>query len=69
MLASDSDDKKQEKRSVRYGPGMPQSHCAICTHYRAGSCTLVRGEIDPKAWCRLFARKSGARTAFPGARV
>jgi hypothetical protein len=63
-----SDDTKQEKRAVRYGPGMPKSHCAICTHYQSGSCSLVKGTISPKAWCRLFARKTGAKSAFPGAR-
>jgi hypothetical protein len=64
MLASE----KQDKSAVRYGPGKPEAHCAICTHYRDGSCTLVKGVIRPKAWCRLFSRKANAQTAFPGAR-
>jgi DNA topoisomerase-1 len=49
------DNEKQTKAEVDYGPGMPESHCSICTHFIApDACHLVQGEIDGEDWCRLF---------------
>lgn len=50
--------KKQPKSAVRYGHGMRSAHCSICRHYISpGKCEKVEGQINPDAWCRLFARK------------
>jgi hypothetical protein len=54
-------DDKKDKRVVNYGPGHPDAHCAICTHYQGRSCELVRGQIAPRMWCVLFSRKPGAQ--------
>lgn len=45
---------KQDKKTVKYGPGMTESHCAICRHYDDHKCSLVAGKIDPAYWCTLF---------------
>lgn len=48
---------KQSKAEVRYGPGMPGSHCGICKHYeRPSACALVAGEIKAADWCILFVK-------------
>ncbi len=52
---------KQDKKAVKYSPGMPESHCAICRHFSssASNCSLVAGRIDPKYWCTLFHKIKG----------
>src|SRR5215510_13481067 len=37
---------------------MAKSHCGICRFYRGGSCTRVKGDIDPDMWCRLYKPKA-----------
>ncbi len=58
MLNSD----KQDKKEVKYGPGMKDSHCEMCAHYirdtaSSGICSLVKGRISPQGWCTLYARR------------
>ena len=38
--------------------GTTAEHCAICTMFEPSdnSCTLVKGEIAPKGWCKYFER-------------
>ncbi len=51
---------KQDKRTVKYSLGKPDSHCSICSHFDVyGKCSLVAGNIDPMYWCTLFAKKRG----------
>jgi hypothetical protein len=47
---------KADKDSVNYSKGMPSSHCGICQHYSNGTCSKVKGPIDPDMWCKLFKR-------------
>lgn len=53
---------KVDKQQAQYqeGPKGDQK-CANCTHYQAatGKCTLVTGNIQPQAWCALYAPASG----------
>jgi hypothetical protein len=43
------------KIEASYGKGSPEEHCKICSHYvSGGACEIVKGQIDPGAWCRYF---------------
>jgi hypothetical protein len=43
------------KTEASYGKGNPDERCKICTHYvSGGACEIVKGQIDPNAWCRYF---------------
>lgn len=43
------------KSEASYGKGNPEEHCKICSHYApGGTCEIVKGRIDPNAWCRYF---------------
>lgn len=40
----------------------PKKHCSICKHYikgntQLGTCEIVRGIIDPEAWCKKFKKE------------
>jgi hypothetical protein len=36
------------------------AHCELCAYYLAPvACRLVRGEVSPNGWCRLFQAKAG----------
>lgn len=53
--------EKESKKAVDYGPGSRSEHCAICAHFEGPqACELVRGLIDPAAWCKLFERDLAA---------
>lgn len=47
------------KRSADYSPVSTDStRCDGCAHFRApDACQLVRGEIAPGGWCRLWEKK------------
>ena len=51
------------KRQVAYRPASPlrlRERCGTCVMYRAGgSCTLVKGLIQPMAVCDRWAPKAG----------
>lgn len=58
--------EKKPKAAVRYSPGMASSHCGPvkgwprgeCVHFIAPSgCDRVRGDINPRFWCTLWAKK------------
>jgi hypothetical protein len=42
------------KSEVNYSKGTDAAHCGICEHYRDHACSLVKGEISPDMWCKLF---------------
>jgi len=45
------------KRQARFeSPAQGPHHCAQCTHYRGGQCTVVRGYIAPGDWCEYWTR-------------
>ena len=45
--------------------GTNAEHCGICTMFRRpDECTAVAGTVRPSGWCRLFEKKSQAKT-FP----
>lgn len=47
--------EKLEKRTVHYGPGMPNAECRICVHWEPPeSCEIVKGRIEPHDWCTRF---------------
>jgi hypothetical protein len=51
-------EEKYTKREVRYGEGIPQRRCALCTMFREPrSCTAVQGIILPDDVCNIFERK------------
>jgi hypothetical protein len=57
----DDDDGKHTKAEVDYSPaGSSPDRCGACRHYSSGACGLVRGDIDPDDWCRLFEDKPQA---------
>jgi hypothetical protein len=36
------------------------AHCELCAYYLPPvGCRLVRGEVSPNGWCRLFQAKAG----------
>jgi hypothetical protein len=36
-----------------YGPD-PKRHCRRCSMFRTGSCTYVKGTINPMGTCKYF---------------
>lgn len=56
-------DSLRPKGSVNYQSDSPnQSKCADCRYYipdkngnGIGACSMVKGDIKPKAWCSLYA--------------
>ena len=61
FAARASAQQKIARNLVQYQP-MPKDDksCAMCMHFEAPrACRLVDGDIDPKAWCALFALKTG----------
>lgn len=47
------------KSEVQFeSPAKGMQHCIACTHYIAGRCEIVRGEVLPGDWCRLFQKRS-----------
>jgi hypothetical protein len=43
----------------RDNPNGP-AHCELCAYYLPPvGCRLVRGEVSPNGWCRLFQAKTG----------
>lgn len=56
-------DNLMSKEDVNYrSEGSSQSNCANCRYYipdkngdDLGACSLVEGDIEPKAWCSRYA--------------
>ena len=49
--------KKHTKAEVDYGPGHAKTNCGGCKHFEAPhGCELVRGFIEAKDWCVLWAK-------------
>jgi hypothetical protein len=52
---------KKDKEEVGYTPvaKMKSERCELCKHFRAlyNRCELVKGQILPRAWCKLFAKR------------
>ncbi len=49
---------KLTKAEVEYGPGMGNTRCRFCDHFRRPSaCELVQGTIRAEDWCNKFERK------------
>jgi len=38
-------------------PAKGPHHCSQCTHFNRGRCSVVRGFIEPRDWCRYWERK------------
>jgi hypothetical protein len=56
--AMETSGRKVSKREARYGGGMDDAHCALCRHFKApDACQIVKGTINPQAWCKYFERK------------
>lgn len=49
---------KVTKGQVDYGPGRTGSRCGVCRWFDPpDGCRRVEGQIDPDAWCSLFAHE------------
>lgn len=47
--------RKASKASVDYSPGMGETRCRNCEHFRRpAACAVVAGPIDPDYWCKRF---------------
>lgn len=50
--------EKKEKTEVGYTPvaAMKSERCDKCKHFKSlyNRCELVKGQIMPGAWCKLF---------------
>ena len=57
--------EKKDKQEVDYTPvaAMQSERCDKCKHFRElyETCDLVKGNIRPGAWCRLYEPKSNKK--------
>ena len=60
---------KMSKREAGYvATTLHREKCRLCTMYQAGgTCSLVRGPIDPYGWCTYY--EPVARKVVPFARA
>ncbi|GKZ16407.1 high-potential iron-sulfur protein [Haladaptatus sp. T7] len=59
-------DALRSKGGVNYHAAQGTATCANCIHYvpdkngdDLGACAVVEGDIEPDAWCTLYARYDG----------